>query len=120
MITSTAQSVPNSGRNLSRRARPIHTAFGPGSVGSPPPRFWGTEIMSPKSGIRLDSSIARCTRPSAEINPIDAIGLRALERDPVSMVGTERTLIRTDGVAVFPLDDYRREIQSRTPWAKWL
>src|SRR5215470_5971144 len=34
------------------------------------------------------------------------------------MVGTERTLIRTDGAAVFPLGDRRREIQSRTPWAK--
>jgi hypothetical protein len=34
MITSTALSVPNSGGKLRRRARPIHTAFGPGSVGA--------------------------------------------------------------------------------------
>src|SRR5215467_4088626 len=121
MIMSTAQSVPNSGRNLRRRHDQFHTAFGPGCVGSPPPRFWGIEIKSSnQSGLRLDSSIARCTRPSAETNPIGAIGLRALDRDPVSMVGAERTLIRTDGVAVFPLGDYRWEIHSRTPWAKWL
>ena len=36
----------------------------------------------------------------------DAFGLRTVDRDPVSMVGMERTLIRTDGVAVFPLGDF--------------
>jgi len=52
---------------------------------------------------------------SPKFNQKGTIVLRAVDRDPVSMVGTERTLIRTDGVAVFPLGDRRREIHSRTP-----
>jgi hypothetical protein len=65
-----------------------------------------------------------CAMPSAircpKFNRKGTIVLRAVDRDLVSMVGTERTLIRTDGVAVFPLGDRRREIHSRTPSAKWL
>ena len=40
------------------------------------------------------------------------IVLRPVDRDPVLMVGTERNLIRKDGVAVFPLGDCRQEIHS--------
>jgi hypothetical protein len=62
-------------------------------------------------GIEIASDLPR---PS-EVRPKGTIVLRAVDRDPVLMVGTERTLIRTDGVAVFPLGDRRREIHSRTP-----
>ena len=40
---------------------------------------------------------------SPKFNRKGTIVLRAVDGDLVSMVGTERTLIRTDGVAVFHL-----------------
>src|SRR5262245_43464248 len=56
--------------------------------------------------------------PQSEIQPKGTIVLRTVDRDPLLTVGAERTLIRKDGLAVFPLGDCRRETHSCTPWAK--
>jgi hypothetical protein len=42
---------------------------------------------------------------SPKFNQGGTIVLRAVDRDPISMVGMERSLVRKDGVAVVPLGD---------------